>query len=124
MKQIADAGYGARKEDIRIVLTGKVIRENDQLFFLAEDLKPASQKFSLLKGVSKNEKEAKLWSEAFEKAGSSLGETVEIEGYWKAADTKKDKSAKASLSLIRIKPLKPEEKNEGKTEEKKTEDKT
>lgn len=110
IKQIGDAGYAARKDDIRLTVTGKITKEGDKLLFSMEDVKPGPQKLLLVQGKNKNEKEAKAWADAFMETSNKIGETVELEGFWKPGDTKKDKEALASLSVIRISPVKSEEK--------------
>lgn len=109
IKQIADAGYAARKDDIRLTLTGKVTKEGDKLFLTVDDVKPGPQKFLLLQGMNKNEKQAKDRSDAYQAVSSKAGEIVELEGLWKPADTKKDKQALPSLSIIRVIPAKSAE---------------
>lgn len=102
IKQIADAGYAARKDDIRLALIGKATKEGDKILFALEDAGQDAPKFMLLKGESKNEKEAKAWKEAYEKASAKAGELIAIEAFWKPADVKKDKDALPTLALIRV----------------------
>lgn len=109
IKQIADAGYAARKEDIRLTLIGKVIKEGDKLLFMVEDIKPDTLKFLIKQGISKNEKEVKARAEAFEKVGAKVGETIELEAFWNPADTKRDKEALPTLSVIRCNTVKHED---------------
>lgn len=109
IKQIADAGYAARKEDIRLTLTGKITKEGEKLFFTLEDVNPDPKKFLLKQSTSKDDKEAKAWADAFEEVSRRVGETFELEGFWRPVDTKKGKEALSTLSVIQFKPIKTEE---------------
>ena len=107
-QQISDAGYEARKDSVRLTLTGKITKEGDKLFLTLEDVKPNPVKFVLLAGTSKKEEEAKKLAVAFQMAGEHLDQTLELEGTWKPAD-KKDKAALPSLMVLRVSLLKPKE---------------
>jgi len=102
VKQIADAGYAARRDEIKLTLTGMLLREGERLLFTMSDVKPGPQTFIIVAVASKVEKDEKAIEEAFKEAGDRVGETVEIEGYWRPADTKKDKNALPTLALIRV----------------------
>ena len=102
IQQIADAGYAARKEDVRITLTGTVSKEGERLFLTADDLKPAPPRFELIQAKGRTEKEAAAWSEAFKAVSAGAGTTVELEGYWTPANTKKNKDALPTLSVTRV----------------------
>jgi hypothetical protein len=107
-QQISDAGYAARKDDVRLTLTGTLVKEGDRLLLRVEDVKPGPQEFLLLPGKSKDEKEASAFAEAFQEASEKVGKTVELEGVWKPAD-KKDKTALPTLTLRRVAEIKPNE---------------
>lgn len=107
IKQIADAGYEARKDDIKLTVTGKLDRDGDRLALTLDDVKPATQKFVVTKGDSRKEKEAREFTDAYAQAETLAGKRVEIEGYWRPADRKKDKDALPSLAVTRITELKP-----------------
>jgi hypothetical protein len=108
-KQIEDAGYGARKEDVRLTLTGKINKVDDRLLLTVDDMKPESQTFVLVEGKSKKEKEMKALSDAFKETGIRVDQTVEIEGVWKAPSDKKDKAALPTLTVMRVITPKPKE---------------
>lgn len=108
-KQIEDAGYGARKEDVRLNLTGKITKVGDRLLLTVDDVKPKSQAFVLVEGKSKKEKETKALAGAFKEAGDLVDKQVEIEGEWKPPLDKKDKAALPTLTVIRIVIPKPKE---------------
>ena len=110
IKQIADAGYQARKDDIRLILIGKLTKEADRLVFTMDDVKPGPLRFEVIRGTSKDEKESKSLATAYEEASNRAGQKVEIEGYWKPADTKKDKTALPTLAVTHVSDVKPDEK--------------
>ena len=110
IKQIADAGYAARKDEIRLTLTGKLSQNGDRVLLLLEDVKPGPQTLLLVSGTSKDDKESKAMAEAWKQTTAKIGEVVEVEGYWKAGDTKKDKGALSTLTLTRLSPIKTEDK--------------
>jgi len=107
-RQISDAGYSARKDEVRLTLTGKILKEGDKLFLLLDDIKSGPLKFLLLKGSSKKEQEAKALTEAFQAAGEQGDMTVELEGLWRPAD-KRDKSALPMLTVLKVGPARPKE---------------
>ena len=72
-------------------------------------MKPEPVKFELLPAGSKNEKEAAAWKEALKAAGDGIGQTLELAGYWKPADTKKSKDALPTLAVTRAVAAKPAE---------------
>jgi hypothetical protein len=112
VQQIADAGYAARKDDVRITLTGLISKDGENLLLTAEDLKPGPPKFELIQAKGRNEKEASAWAEAFKVAGASIGKMVELDGYWTPANVKKNKDALPNLAVIRVKEVMPETKKE------------
>ncbi len=107
LKQIADAGYEARKDDVRLTLRGKLDKDGDRLILTLDDVQPGPQKFVVTQGESKKEKEAKDFADAYAQAQGLVGKAVEIEGYWKPADKKKVKEALPGLTVTRIAEFKP-----------------
>lgn len=107
IKQIADAGYEARKDEVRLTLTGKLDKEGDRLLLTLDDVKPEPQKFVIVKGESKKEKETKDFADAYTQAEAFAGKTVQVEGLWKPANTKQDKNALPTLTLTHIGEWKP-----------------
>lgn len=107
IKQIGDAGYAARKDDIRLTLTGKVVKEGSKLVLVVEDVKPAPQRLELLPPPAKNAKAANSWKEALKTIDDAAGRSMEVEGYWTPANTKKDKDALPSLAVLRTVATKP-----------------
>jgi hypothetical protein len=89
VKQIAGAGYAARKDEIRLTLRGRVEREENWLALVVDDVKPGPQRFTLELATSKDEKEAAAFKEAYSRLADLAGTTVEVDGWWRAA-TKKD----------------------------------
>ena len=109
IQQIADAGYAARKDDVRVTLTGTVSKGGDRLLVTVDDLKAGSVKFELVLAKGRNEKEASAWSDAFKAVGESAGKPIELEGFWTPANLKKNKDALPTLSVIRFAAVKPDE---------------
>jgi hypothetical protein len=100
--QISEAGYEARKNEVRLTLTGKITQEDDRLLLILDDVKPGPQKFLLAQGESKNEKEAQTLAEAFRKIEGLVGQTVELEGVWQPPTDRKEKSALSRLFVRRV----------------------
>jgi hypothetical protein len=111
-KQIDDAGYQARRTDVRLTLTGKITQEGDRLLLVLDDVKPGTQKFVLVKGESKKDDVRQKLADAFKEAGDLADKQVELEVEWKAPTDKKDKAALPTLAVIRV--LIPKPKVEGK----------
>jgi hypothetical protein len=107
IKQIADAGYAARKDDIRLTLTGKVTKEGDRLYLSAEDLRPNPEKFLLVQGAAKNPSDIKARIDAFTEVSGLVGQASEVEGLWKPADTRQDRGPQPTLTVIRVGHPKP-----------------
>ena len=101
IKQIADAGYAARKNDIRITLTGKVSKDGDGFLLTVDDLKPEAVQFRLVEGMSKDPKVTGTWNAAFKTVTAAAGQTLEIEGFWTPSNKKKQPNGLPSLSVIR-----------------------
>lgn len=72
-------------------------------------MKPEPVKFELLPAGSKNEKEAAAWKEALKAAGDGIGQTFEVEGFWKPADTKRSKDALPTVAVTRAVTVKTAE---------------
>ena len=101
IKQIADAGYEARKDEVKLTMTGKLEKEGETLRFTMDDVGAVPQKFIVRRGTSKREKEAQDFAAAYSKAQDLAGKTVEMEAYWQPADKRKDRNALPSLVVIR-----------------------
>jgi hypothetical protein len=110
-QQIANAGYGARKDDVRLTLTGKLTKEGDQLFLTLDDVQPGPQKFRVIQGEGRGEKEGEVFAETFRKAAELLGQTVEVVGDWHPSAEKKNKTAPSLLILRKAAPFRLPEKN-------------
>jgi hypothetical protein len=104
VKQIADAGYAARKEDIRLTLTGSLAKEGDQLVFTMTDVGSTPVKFTVTEGRAKDANEAKQMMEAYKAAENLAGQAVELEGWWRPAKQKAPGSM-AELAVVRVSPL-------------------
>lgn len=102
-KQIGDAGYGARKDDTRLTLTGKLTKDGDRLLLTLDDVKPGPQSFVVVRGTSKDAKEAQALDTAWSEAQKLAGQMVELEGRWKPGEKK---GAPQSLAAIRVTPVK------------------
>jgi hypothetical protein len=100
-KQVSDAGYGPRREDVRLTLTGKITEEGNRLLLTVDDVKPGPQVFLLAQGKSKDAKEKGQMEKAFKDARSLVGEVVEMEGVWKPPVNKSEKDTPATLFLRR-----------------------
>jgi hypothetical protein len=86
VKQIADAGYQARRDDIRLTVTGMVTKEGDKLLLTVDDVKPEAQTLALSAASSKDRAEAERFASELRSAADKLGKRVEVVGWWKAPD--------------------------------------
>jgi hypothetical protein len=102
IKSIGDAGYQARKDDVRLTLTGKLSREGDAYLLTLDDVKPGPQVFVVQSATSKNEKEKADFASAFGRLGDMTGQTVELEAFWKPPAKKGEK---AILLVRRVGPV-------------------
>ena len=108
-KQVEAAGYGARKNEVIMTLTGKLAREGDRLILTVDDVKPGPQKFVIVKGTSKDSKQNHSFGHAYDEAGKHAGRAVEVDGWWKPPADKKDKNALPTLAVTRVVESKPAE---------------
>lgn len=88
---------------MRLTLTGKLERVGDTLALTLDDVMPGPQKLAVIRGESKKEADAKSFEDAYARAQGLAGKAVEIEGYWKPADKKRDKAALPTLAVIGVK---------------------
>ena len=100
-RQIAEAGYQARKDDVRLALTGTITKEGDDLLFTMGDVKPGPRVFRLAEAVSKNTEEQAALTAAFRGAGQSVGRPVQIDAYWQSPA---EKEGKATLLVRQVRP--------------------
>ena len=91
IKQIAGAGYQARKDDLRLTLTGKVTKEGDTYLLTVADVKPGPQVFVLNPATSKDAKEHASFSGAFGALAQRVGQATEVEGFWSPPGKEGDK---------------------------------
>ena len=104
-KQIAAAGYQARKDDVRLTMRGTVKKEGAQLLFMVADVKPGPQVFVLQAAASKDAKEQAAFAAAFaELERYSTSTPVEVEALWKGG-TQKDE--RATLLVRAVRAVKP-----------------
>ena len=103
-KQIEGAGYQARKNDVRLSLTGTVTKEGDELLLSVADVKPGPQVFRLAAAVSKDAKEQATVTDAFGNVGQSVGRSVLLEGYWLPPA---NKGGRATLLVRTVGPTPP-----------------
>lgn len=101
IRQIADAGYQARRDDIRLTLSGKVTRDGDRFLLAIEDVKPPVS-LALSSDGAKGNEAKKSAERAKAEAEKMVGQTVVLEGYWKPADRKKVEGTAATLVLVRV----------------------
>jgi hypothetical protein len=99
IKSIGDAGYQARKDDVRLTLMGKLSREGDDYLLTLDDVKPGPQVFVVQAATPKNEKERADFATAFGRLGKLTGQEVELEAFWKPSSKKGEK---ASLLVRRV----------------------
>jgi hypothetical protein len=102
-EKIADAGYAARKEDVRLTLSGSLSKEGDKLILTLADVGSAPVKLAVVEGKGKDAVETKQATDAFKSANDLAGQPVEIEGWWRAP---KQKGGTAELAVTRVTPAK------------------
>ncbi len=100
-RNIRDAGYQARKDDVRLTLTGQVAKQGDQLLFLLNDVKPGPQAFLLAPDTPKDPRERAAFTAAYNDMIRRVGQTVGLEALWKPAA---DKGGRATLLVRQIRP--------------------
>lgn len=107
--RIADAGYAARKEDIRLTLTGQLAKEGERLILTMSDVGAAPVKFAVVEGKGKDAAETKQMAEALDATTKLAGQTVEVEGWWRPV---KQKTAGALVELAVVRVILPSVKKE------------
>jgi hypothetical protein len=85
-KAIDDAGYKARREEIRLTLTGTLTKENDSYIFTLDDVASTKAQPFILSGDN-------ALLEQF------VGKSVRVEGAWKPAPKGE---SRAKLQLLKI----------------------
>ena len=106
-KQVEAAGYGARKNEVAITLTGKLTREGEWLLLTVDDVRPGPQRFVIVKGTSRDSKQNHAFGHAYDEAGKHAGRSVEVDGWWRPPADKKDKAALSTLAVTRVVETKP-----------------
>ncbi len=99
-KQIADAGYGARKEEVRLTVVGTVERDGDRLVLTLPEMKPPIRLLLSATGL-KDKAAAATATEAIKLLEQNVGKLVEVEGMWIPAD-----KGAGPLALQRLAPVK------------------
>jgi hypothetical protein len=98
---IKEAGYGARKDEVKLVLTGTIVEENGTLLFALRG-KDMEQQFLLASEIEKAvPTPASL--KALGEAKGLVGKPVEIEGWWRAKPAD-EKDALPTILLRRVVP--------------------
>ncbi len=108
LQKIEEAGYAARKEEIRLTLVGKIAKEGDHYLLVLDDVKPGPQSLLLQSYRGKDTVAVKDNAVTLPKLADFAGRNVEIESYWSLPD-KKDKTAPATLAPVRLTLAKPVE---------------
>ena len=92
-KQIAAAGYQARKDDVRLTLRGTVKKEGKHLLLAVADVKPGPQVFVLQAAASNDAREKEVFGAAYGQLAKYAGQAVEVEGFWQAPVKKGERAA-------------------------------
>ena len=100
-KNIGDAGYQARRDDVRFTMTGMLSKEGDTLLLTVSDVKPGPQVFALAPATSKDAKEQAAFTAAYDDLAKRVGQSVTLEAFWKPPAKKE---AKAVLLVRKVEP--------------------
>ena len=103
LKQITDAGYAAREDEIRFTLTGKFTKEGDVITFVLSDIKSEQVSLLITAYKGKDEKRTKENTDAMKSGESLIGQKLEVEGDWLPPPKKQDKDKRSSASFVLVK---------------------
>ena len=83
LTEIEKIGYVVRPSDVRLTLTGKIVKQDNRLTLLLDDVQPSPLSFALMPYHEKKRNADPQQDALALELEKQIGKTVEVEGYWR-----------------------------------------